>query len=126
MEKKTHLVITALLVGAFILAAVFYLSAAAPPEEDPEALAACLKEQGAVFYGAFWCSHCQAQKKAFGGAADSLPYVECSTPDGQGRTDACREKNITAYPTWEFADGSRLSGELDMETLAKKTGCGLP
>ncbi|MFM7088347.1 MAG: thioredoxin domain-containing protein [Candidatus Paceibacterota bacterium] len=89
-------------------------------------LAMCLKEKGAVFYGAFWCPHCQTQKKMFGKSAKLLPYVECSTPDGNGQTQICMEKNIEGYPTWEFADGSRLNGEVSFAALAEKTGCEVP
>ena len=91
-----------------------------------DGLAQCLKDKGAVFYGAFWCPHCQEQKKMFGNSADLLPYVECSNPDGQSQTQACNDKNIQGYPTWEFADGSRLSGEQQPQALADKTGCALP
>ena len=35
------------------------------------ALADHLRESGAVFYGAYWCPHCQAQKQMFGAAARS-------------------------------------------------------
>lgn len=86
----------------------------------------CLKDKGAVFYGAFWCPHCQSQKKMFGDSEKLLPYVECSTADGKGQLAVCREKDITGYPTWMFADGSRESGELDLVVLAEKTGCELP
>src|SRR3989344_7600520 len=72
----------------------------------------CLKDKGAVFYGAFWCPHCQAQKKMFGSSVKLLPYVECSTLAGKAQLPECTEKNITGYPTWEFADGSRMSGEV--------------
>jgi len=91
-----------------------------------DALATCLKTNGAVFYGAFWCPHCNNQKEAFGTSKTLLPYVECATPDGKDQTQVCKDKQITGYPTWEFADGSRLSGEIPMETLAQKTGCVLP
>ena len=90
-----------------------------------DALAQCLKDEGAVFYGAFWCQHCQNQKKMFGPSAQLLAYVECSTLDGKGQVPACIEKKISGYPTWEFADGSRLSGEVPMAQLAEKTGCTL-
>ena len=86
----------------------------------------CLNEKGVTFYGAFWCPHCQNQKKLFGSSAEILPYVECSTPDGKGQVQACTDKNIKSYPTWEFADGNRLTGEQSLETLEKKTGCELP
>ena len=87
--------------------------------------AICLKEKGAVFYGAFWCSHCNNQKILFGSSKDLMPYVECSTPDMQ-QNEICKDKKIEGYPTWEFADGSRLTGEVPFETLAQKTSCVLP
>lgn len=86
----------------------------------------CLKDKGALFYGAFWCPHCQDQKAMFGASAALLPYVECSTPDGNEQLPICREKNIDGYPTWIFADGSRESGVVDPLVLAAKTGCELP
>ena len=88
--------------------------------------AICLKDKGATFYGAFWCPHCQAQKKLFGSSAKLLPYVECSTADGAAQTKICIDNKITGYPTWEFADGSRLSGEIPLAQLAEKTACILP
>ena len=91
-----------------------------------DALANCLKDKGVKFYGAFWCPHCQAQKKMFGSSAKLLPYVECSTLDGKAQTQACIDKNVSSYPTWEFADGSRLTGEVPLEQLAEKTSCALP
>ena len=88
--------------------------------------AQCLTDKSAVFYGAFWCPHCQAQKRMFGNSAKLLPYVECSTPDGQGQLQACVDKEIQSYPTWEFADKSRQTGEVPLAQLAEKTGCELP
>ena len=93
---------------------------------DYDDLAQCLNDKGAVFYGAFWCPHCQNQKAMFGSSARLLNYVECSTPDGKGQRDVCAEKKITSYPTWEFADGSRVSGEVELQELANKTECVLP
>lgn len=91
-----------------------------------DSFAQCLKEKGASFYGAYWCPHCQRQKAMFGSAASLLPYVECSTPDGKGQLQVCIDKKVESYPTWEFADGSRLTGEVALATLAEKTGCKLP
>ncbi len=91
-----------------------------------DAFATCLKDKGATFYGAFWCPHCQAQKKEFGSSAKLLPYVECSTADGGDQTQICKDKKIEGYPTWIFADGSQLTGEIKMEDLATKTSCVLP
>jgi hypothetical protein len=91
-----------------------------------DTFAECLKEEGTIFYGAFWCPHCQAQKGLFGRSAKLLPYVECSTPNGQGQLPVCTEVGVESYPTWVFADGSRLTGEVPLTTLAEKTQCSLP
>lgn len=91
-----------------------------------DGLAQCLKDKGAIFYGAFWCPHCQEQKKMFGNSAKLLPYVECSTPDGKNQTQICIDKGVQSYPTWEFADGSKLTGEQQPQILAEKAGCEMP
>lgn len=88
--------------------------------------AACLGEKGAKFYGAFWCPHCQKQKALFGKSVKLLPYIECSAADGKSQLPICKEKEIKGYPTWIFTDGSRLDGEIPLETLAEKTSCELP
>ena len=50
----------------------------APSSPQAADLAKRLGAAGAKMYGAFWCSHCQEQKAAFGAAAQrDLPYVEC-------------------------------------------------
>lgn len=91
-----------------------------------DGFAQCLADKGALFYGAFWCPHCQTQKSMFGRSASKLPYIECSTPDGNSQTQVCIDKGITTYPTWFFADGTKLVGEVPLATLAEKTGCTLP
>lgn len=100
-----------------------------PTVSKYDGLAQCIKDSGAKFYGAFWCPHCQAQKKLFGGAAKYLPYIECSTP-GHEQTQECKDKKIEGYPTWELADGTRLpledSAGISLATLAQKTQCLLP
>lgn len=91
-----------------------------------DAFATCIKDSGTIFYGAFWCPHCQATKALFGSSAKLLPYVECSTPDGQSQNETCNKAGVQSYPTWQFPDGSRLVGELTLATLADKTQCKLP
>jgi thiol-disulfide isomerase/thioredoxin len=86
----------------------------------------CLVEKEVVFYGAFWCPHCQATKKMFGRSAKLLPYVECSTPDGKGQTQLCIDKGIQGYPTWVFPSGEILTGERTLQELAIASGCELP
>jgi hypothetical protein len=99
-------------------------SASQPGEYD--SFAQCISDSGAIFYGAFWCPHCQNQKRMFGKSADLLPYHECSTPDGRSQTAACNDAGVETYPTWVFADGSRLTGERQLTELAEKTNCTLP
>lgn len=94
---------------------------AGPGQHDK--LAQCIKDQGVIFYGAFWCPHCQRTKGLFGSSAKLLPYLECSTPDGQGQVQACKDKNIESYPTWERPDGARMTGEHPLEEWASFSGC---
>jgi hypothetical protein len=88
--------------------------------------AKCISEKGAVFYGAEWCSHCKNQKEEFGNSFKYVNYVECSVPGGRGQVKECQDKEIKGYPTWEFGDGSRMTGEVPMDVLADTTGCQLP
>ncbi len=118
---RTWLTVAAL-VFLVAMAGAIYL-ASKPSALAP--LAQCLKEKGATFYGAFWCPHCQATKRMFGNAAKDLPYVECSTPDGKGQLQVCKDKEVTNYPTWIFADGTRQVGELTGAQLAAASGCTL-
>lgn len=129
MDNKVKIfigVIAVLILGVGATAAIRKGGNAAGGPGAYDAFATCLKDQGAVFYGAFWCPHCQAQKKLFGSSQKLLPYVECSTADGRGQLPVCIEKNVSSYPTWEFKDGSRLNGEISLAQLAEKTSCVLP
>lgn len=125
-QVKIFISVIAILVVGIIVAIVLRSNAAPEGPGQYDTFAQCIKDSGATFYGAFWCPHCQATKKLFGSSAKLLPYVECSLPDASGMNALCKEKNIDGYPTWEFADGSRMNGELTFEQLAEKTGCALP
>jgi len=110
-----------------ILGAIIYSQTKSGPQGGKyDAFATCLSEKGAIFYGAWWCPHCQNQKKAFGDSFDKVKYVECSTPDGRNQLKACADAKITGYPTWVFADGSTMEGEVKFNKLSEKTGCPLP
>lgn len=76
-----------IVVGIILLVGgIYWLITASTGPGKYDTFAQCVKENGAVFYGAFWCPHCQNQKKMFGNSAQYLPYVECSTPDGNGQS----------------------------------------
>jgi glutaredoxin len=146
MNNKTTIGVvlaTILVAGGLIGYEQYKVSKAAAEEEAAMnapsiylPLAQCLAEKKATFYGAEWCSHCKSQKKAFASAQKALPYVECSVrkahyTDAQptyesSMTQACIDAKIEGFPTWVFADGTRLSGEVPMATLAEKSGCVLP
>lgn len=87
--------------------------------------AQCLADSGAQFFGAYWCPHCQEQKALFDNSR-KIPYIECSTPDGQNQTQICIEEGITGYPHWKFGNGSELGGLQELSVLAEQTGCELP
>lgn len=125
MNKQTLIsigvIVVVVIAGLAILQSTSNKTAGNPNQYD--ALASCIAESGAKFYGAFWCPHCNNQKKMFRDSQKLLPYVECSTADGKGQTQVCIDQGIQSYPTWIFADGSKLTGEIDLPTLAKKTSC---
>jgi len=123
-NKKIKIFLSVIVILIIGLIVIFVVNNSGPKVRGKyDEFATCLKDKGAVFYGAFWCSHCKAEKELFGSSVKLLPYVECSTPDGQDQTQICKDKKIEGYPTWEFADGTRLNGEVSLATLAEKTSC---
>ncbi|MEK7063685.1 MAG: thioredoxin domain-containing protein [Patescibacteria group bacterium] len=129
MEQKIILGVVGVLIvaaiGIFVFAPTTEIATDVPAGKYTE-LATCIKDSGATFFGAWWCPHCKAQKEMFGDAVDKLPYIECSTPDGNSQLPACQNLGINNYPTWVFADHSTSTGEIPLATLAEKTSCALP
>jgi hypothetical protein len=124
MKKVLYIVITLV-----VIAGLVWLIKTPGKSGKYDDLAQCIKDKGAIFYGAFWCPHCQAQKARFGRSAKLLPYVECSTPDGKGQLQVCIDKNIQTYPTWYFPNGTStdiVTGEIELVDLAQRTSCALP
>ncbi|HEU0085392.1 MAG TPA: hypothetical protein VFQ59_00310 [Candidatus Paceibacterota bacterium] len=127
-QVKIFVGVIAFLILATVVTVIIRQGSGGPAVKDGQydSFAQCLTEQGAMFYGTFWCPYCKQQKDMFGSSVKYMPYTECSTPDGQSQTAVCREAEIANYPTWVFADGSRLNGLVPLETLAEKTSCQLP
>ncbi len=98
-----------------------------PDLNDPRTkLAQCLTEKGATMFGAYWCPHCSEQKKLFGRGFSFVKYVECGVPGNtQATSQACLAADISSYPTWEFADKTRVTGEQPLKDLAAKSGCSI-
>ena len=88
--------------------------------------AQCLTEQGVKMYGAYWCPNCQEQKNVFGRSWKYIDYVECSLPNRGGQNEICNTAGIQSYPTWEFSDGSRVTGTQSLLKLSQSTSCSLP
>ena len=111
-------------VGVAILAVVVVIAvmlllpkSSASKYKNLDVFAQCLTEKGAVMYGAYWCSHCKAQKQAFGTAFKSIKYIEC-TEDPK----SCEIAGIQGYPTGKVGD-EVLIGEQPLEFLAEKPQC---
>ena len=118
-----------ILIGLLFLGGVVWLILTPGKPSKYDAFAQCIRDTKSVtFFGAFWCPHCQAQKARFGTAAKYLPYVECSTPDGQSQNKVCTDAGVQTYPTWQFNSSTtdRVTGELELAELAERTSCVLP
>ncbi len=92
-----------------------------PTPTNLDGFAQCLSAKNVTMYGAYWCSHCQAEKARFGDAFRFVNYVECTV-----ETKKCLDNKIDGYPTWILGDGTRLEGEQGLEGLSRATGCLLP
>jgi hypothetical protein len=87
-----------------------------------DALAEHLTQEGVLMYGAFWCSACNQQKAILGKSFKKINYVECSTPEGKAQTPICIQEGISSYPTWQFADGTKVTGVFTIQQLKEKSG----
>ena len=123
-----HFSFSTILFGVSGLIIVGLIAYAVTRERMPsvyDEFAQCLTQNGVAMYGAWWCPHCQNQKKLFGTAFDFVKYIECSPGQSRTMTQECVDAGIEGYPTWKLADGTKLSGEQMLETLAEKSACSL-
>lgn len=89
--------------------------AVSPSTVEQLQFAKALKQMGAIFYGAWWCTHCFHQKNLFGTEAGrEIPYVECDKDDA-GR-ERCRKAGIKAFPTWTLGE-KRSEGVMKLKEL---------
>lgn len=87
--------------------------------------AQCLNEKGVKFYGAFWDTHTQNQRRMFGEAIKYLSYIECMEGETREMTWECLMAEIDYFPLWEFPDGKRKVGQITLKELAELSGCPL-
>lgn len=97
------------------------LTAEGEDATDLVALAQAINDSGTRFFGAAWCEFCTQQKELFEDGYSLLPFIEVTNPDRSPNSVATAE-GITEYPTWEFPDGTRLTGVQTIETLAARSG----
>jgi thiol-disulfide isomerase/thioredoxin len=123
MNTKQTIAFLALII--LVIGGIFMLPRTSSKEgaENPNyknlnEFAQCLKDKEVVMYGAYWCSHCKAQKELFGSAFKNVNYVECTE-----NTKLCTDQGVKVYPTWKFKGGKILEGEQTFESLAKESSC---
>ncbi len=97
------------------------LNAEGEPANDLVAFARALADSGTRFFGAAWCPFCTEQKQLFEDGYKFLPFIEVTNPDRTPNQVAIDE-GITEYPTWEFPDGSRVTGVQTLATLSQRSG----
>ena len=128
-KQKTQTVSGRTIILGFVILAVIGIAVymLARKSTGPlDGFAKCLGTKGAKMYGLFWCPHCAEQKELFGSSAEYLPYVECGNKETHKEEFACLQQNVRNFPTWVFADGSRVEGKQTLTYLSDKTGCQLP
>ena len=106
-----------------VLLALFISGCSKEADPNAEKLVICLEESGVKMYGAFWCGHCEEQKKLLGNVGSV--YVECDARGKNEQAELCIEKGILGYPTFELSNGSFISGIHTVSELADITGCSL-
>ncbi len=84
-----------------------------------------LDAAGVLFFGAHWCTFCTDQKELFADGKDNLPFIEVTNPDRTLNQTGIAE-GITDFPTWEFPDGTRVTGLQSLETLSQRSGVAIP
>lgn len=93
--------------------------------QDLVGFAKALTSAGAKFYGAAWCPMCNSQKALFDDGAKFLPFIEVTNPD-RTPNQIATDNNITAYPTWTFANGTRVTGSQTLSQLSSLSGVPIP
>lgn len=111
-----------LLIAIVLISSIYFLISRGPKSvKNYDGFAKCLASKQLTMYGAYWCPHCQNEKKNFGDSIKYVPYVECTQ-----ETKKCLDAGIESYPTWIDAAGQKYSGEQGLLGLSKISSCQLP
>lgn len=113
--------------AATSLTATAFSSQTAEGESAPDlaAFAKALTQAGTKYFTAAWCPHCNAQKALFEDGANYLNVIEVTNPD-RTLNDVGIANNITSFPTWEFPDGTRMTGQQTLATISERSGVAIP
>lgn len=114
------ILISLALVIVLVLAFKFVIKKPGASAGALDGFAQCLAQKSATMYGAYWCSVCKEEKKAFNDSFRFVPYVECTA-----EPQKCLDAGIKGYPTWIFPDGRRFEGLQGVERLSQESGCSL-
>lgn len=125
-SAKTIQIAGVIVIAVALTILYFWYQGRASESGRYDAFAQCLAQKNATMYGTYWCPHCENQKKKFGSSFQYVPYVECAIRGSREQAKACTDAGINGYPTWIFADGSRVAGEVSLKALGEKTECALP
>jgi glutaredoxin len=125
MRKSTIAVIVVIIVIVLSLGIYFALFSTPPSSTKLDSFAQCISEKGATMYGAYWCTHCQAEKKLFGSSFQYVNYVECDPNGENAQPQLCQKAGIDGYPTWVI-NGTKYEDEQSFQQLARATGCPAP
>lgn len=121
--KKYKLPIFGLILVLIVAGTGFWAFSASQAPGQYDDFAKCLTDNGVKMYGAYWCPHCNNQKELFGNSFKHVTYIECAIQGSNDQTAECKAAGVDTYPTWQFTDSSRMTGELSLAILAQKSGC---
>ena len=112
-KKNKKFVIPIALWLVLVIAGISYSFVNANKPSPLDNFAKCLKEKGAVMYGASWCKYTQAQKRMFGNSMKFVDYRDFS-----------ENKEVSITPTW-FIKGQKYENTQSLDRLAALTGCAI-
>ena len=115
-SRKKILLFSGTALAVVLIAGYAVYAAASPGRFD--SFAECLKEKGAVMYGAMsWCQYTQAQRAMFGKSFKYVSYKEYTEfPQAFGK--------IRKTPTW-IIDGKVYEGVQSFDRLSAAAGCAI-
>ena len=111
------------IVIALVIGGIAYVKVVEPAMNNHDELAKCLSANGAMMYGAYWCPHCQEQKKMFGKSVKYMSHIDCAVRGSTEILQICKDAGVENFPTWKFRSGEKVTGIIPLDRLARLAGC---